>query len=237
MAYLSAEIGSFFAANPVSVPLGGVNQSNVPDCLQPTLFEFCVQPNPAQPDDGCVLLLIQTNGNLGTLGLLPCYPIPAGSTASLIVSNQVLFDQLFPAQLRASMAAANLPLLFIGQQDSSGAYYTLVSVGEQQGWVWKSPVGLYTSYDTAQSEFSYTAQAPVTIVNPKTCVVTFPTTGTPQCHSHMDPTLADLFGALDPASQIQSSIGQKILPVFENLPVRRGAGTRLHYSAVSDPAS
>jgi hypothetical protein len=87
---LGAEIGQFFAENPVSVPLGGVTTSNVPDWLQPKLFEFCVQPNPDRPDDGCVLFFIQTNGTPGQLAPLPTYPIPTGCSASLIVSNEIL---------------------------------------------------------------------------------------------------------------------------------------------------
>ena len=62
-----------------------------------------------------MLLLIQTNGSFGTFGSLPNYPIPGSAPPPLSsVSNQVLFNQLFPAQLTASMV--NVGLTFCGSK-------------------------------------------------------------------------------------------------------------------------
>ena len=122
---LGSAIDDYFCHNNVVLPLGGVVAANVPDCLQPSFFQFWMQPNPEVPGDGCVLLLIQTNGSLGSFGCLPTYPIPDGSTAALIVSNQVLFNQVFPAQLTASMASVGLT--FSGSKQADGTYQACIS--------------------------------------------------------------------------------------------------------------
>lgn len=96
---LSRSLQSWFSANNVTVDLGGITTSSVPPGLQPTSFQFVSQPNPEAPNDGCVLLLIQTNGSGGQVAPLQTYPIPDGRTAALLIANQVLFNQLLPNQL------------------------------------------------------------------------------------------------------------------------------------------
>jgi hypothetical protein len=115
---LGAALQTYFAENGITFHIAGVTTSSVPACLQPTSFEFVVQPNPATPGDGCVLMLIQTNGTPGPVAPLTTYPIPDGSTAVLLVSNQVLFNQLFPGQLTPSPGA------------NVNATYSGVKVGE-----------------------------------------------------------------------------------------------------------
>lgn len=121
---LGSALKEFFASHGIRFRLGGVTTAEVPVCLQPRFFEFVVQPNPEQSGDGCVLLLIQTSGSRGVVGQLASYPIPAGSTAALMVSNRVLFNELFPAQLTNT----NTGVTFSGSA-SNGAYRTVVTAG------------------------------------------------------------------------------------------------------------
>jgi hypothetical protein len=103
---LAREIGTalqtFFADNATRYPLGILMETGVPACLQPTKFDFVTQPAPGSTTgDGCVLLLIQTNGSGGAVGQLDPYPIPSEEAVALIVSNQVIFNQLLPWALTA----------------------------------------------------------------------------------------------------------------------------------------
>ena len=97
---ISTAVANFFANNATQYSLGTITASGVQACLQPTSFDVATQPAPdSTTGDGCILLLIQTNGTPGTVGPLDSYPIPDQQTAALIVSNQVIFNQLLPSNL------------------------------------------------------------------------------------------------------------------------------------------
>ena len=49
---LGSAIDDYFDNNNVVLPLGGVVSADVPDCLQPSFFQFWMQPNPDVPGDG-----------------------------------------------------------------------------------------------------------------------------------------------------------------------------------------
>lgn len=128
---LATDIGkavqTFFAHNETKYRLGTIVESTVSPCLQPTSFEIATQPAPGgAAGDGCVLLLIQTNGKGGTVGALDPYPIPSGRTAALIVSNQLVFNQLLPPLLTATFKT--MGTTFAGQQ-SNGMWQTVGSGG------------------------------------------------------------------------------------------------------------
>src|SRR5436190_8653338 len=128
---LATDIGTavqtFFARNETTYPLGKIVESSVPASLQPTTFEFVTQPAPGSTTgDGCVLLLIQTNGSGGTVGQLTTYPLASGQTAGLIVSNQVIFNQLFPSGLESEFQ--NIGTNFSGQS-ANGVWQTVSSGG------------------------------------------------------------------------------------------------------------
>jgi hypothetical protein len=129
---LNTQIGNavqtYFLNNPTKYPIGVVALSDVPAALQPLHFRIVVQQKPANADDGCVVLLIQTKegrGSPGQLAPLPTYPIPSDRSAALILSNQVLFGKLMPEQLVKAFKAANLPVQFTAQQ--SGATWQAVA--------------------------------------------------------------------------------------------------------------
>ncbi len=120
---LATQIGTavqtFFENNHVAYPLGVIAISGVPECLQPTTFDFATQPAPeGKEGDGCVLVFIQTNGSKGALGQLNPYPIPAGYTAALLVSSQVIFNRLMPPFL--NQIFQNVGTTFNGQQSNGG---------------------------------------------------------------------------------------------------------------------
>jgi hypothetical protein len=128
---LATDIGTalktFFAHNATKYPLGTLMETGVPACLQPTHFSFVNQPAPgSNTGDGCVLLLIRTNGSGGTIGQLATYPIPDGQTVALIVSNQVIFNQLMPVQFTQELQ--NLGTTFSGKQ-TNGVWQTVSSGG------------------------------------------------------------------------------------------------------------
>lgn len=129
---LGTAIQAFFQNNALSFEFGGLaNNDNTPTSLQPTNFDFYCQPSPEGNGDGALLLLIQTNGKAGTVYELPQYPIPYGSTAALLVSNQVLFNQLFATGGDDLLKDAfnTLELTFNGQL--SGEIYASVGNGGQ----------------------------------------------------------------------------------------------------------
>ncbi len=125
---LGAAFKTFFAQNQTRYPLGTIQQSNVPACLQPTDFNFAIQAAPAGNGDGAVLVLIKTNGRGGKVGPLSVYPIPDGQTAALLISNQVIFNQLFPPYLSQQFQNIQLNNKPIGTSFS----------GQQFGALWQA---------------------------------------------------------------------------------------------------
>ncbi|MFG2292309.1 hypothetical protein [Streptomyces sp. NPDC048603] len=125
---MGTALQTYFATQQTSYPLGTVQQSGVPACLQPTGFDIAVQQNPGSADDGAVLLLIKTNGSGSTtVGPLPVYPIPDGDTAALLVSGEVLFSSLIAPTLTQEFSA--IGTTFSAQQ-SNGAYQVDGSGGQ-----------------------------------------------------------------------------------------------------------
>lgn len=119
-AQIGAAVQEFFANNATTYLLGTLADSDVPACLQPTDFRFLTQPAPGgdsgnKTGDGCVVIFIRTNGQDGTLDPLTSYPIPPGKTAAVLVSNQVIFNQLLPPFLTAEFQRANTGTVFAGQ--------------------------------------------------------------------------------------------------------------------------
>ena len=93
-------VQNYFANNAISYALGTVAlTANLPPSLRPVSFQFVTQTNPEAPPDGCVLLLIQTTGRGGTQAPLPIYPVPDGTSTSLLVANPVIFRELLPPAL------------------------------------------------------------------------------------------------------------------------------------------
>lgn len=155
---LATEIGTaiqtFFAQQAMQYILGTIVVGNIPAALQPTHFEIVTQPDPNDTKGGCVLLLIQTNGTAGSVGPLQTYPIPEGHTAALLVSNQVLFNQLIPPFLTQEFK--NMGTTFTGSQ-SNGVYSAVSSGGTVN-------LGQFSSdSDTEYSSDAYGSPAAVTI--------------------------------------------------------------------------
>jgi hypothetical protein len=101
---LGLALSGYFAGRASTYLLHTMAKSDVPACLQPTSFKLATQP--ADDDgggDGCVAILISTDGLPGTDGPLPKYPIPGGDTAALLVSGRILFDGLIVPMLNQEM--------------------------------------------------------------------------------------------------------------------------------------
>lgn len=127
---LATEIGlavqTFFANNRTQYPLGTISESDISAVLQPTQFRFVTQANPDVPNDGAVLLLIQTTGSGGTPSPLSVYPIPDDAGVALIVSNSVMFNNLIGDALTPEFS--NFNGTFAGQQ-SGGLWQTVATGG------------------------------------------------------------------------------------------------------------
>jgi hypothetical protein len=133
---LAATLGdafqTYFANQSTIFHLGGVTTSeSIQKCLQPQSFEIAVQANRTSgtTGDGCVLLLIQTTGSGGSVNVLTEYPIPDEFTASLLVSNEILFNNLFPSALNSSPTNSANEITFESQQASGGIYQASLQKG------------------------------------------------------------------------------------------------------------
>lgn len=127
---LATEIGlavqTFFANNRTQYPLGTISESDISAVLQPTQFRFVTQANPDVPNDGAVLLLIQTTGSGGAPSPLSVYPIPDDAGVALIVSNGVMFNGLVGDGLTTEFSGMNGT--FTGQQ-AGGLWQTVATGG------------------------------------------------------------------------------------------------------------
>ena len=124
---LARAVAAYYAANPSIIVLGGVGTSKVGPFLQPTSFELATQAKPGTRGDGCVLLLITTNGTPGTVGALPVYPIPDGHSAALLVSNHTLFNGILPSQL--SSHGSVIDATAVGSCGTDGVWRTIIQSG------------------------------------------------------------------------------------------------------------
>ena len=93
---IGTAVQTFFRNRKTRYELGTIVEGNIADCLKPTHFEIVTQPDPSKKTGGCVALLIQTDGQAGSKGQLAPYPIAQGDSATLMVSNPVMFNRLLP---------------------------------------------------------------------------------------------------------------------------------------------
>jgi hypothetical protein len=134
-------IQTFFANTSIQYYVGGLgNDPSIPACLTPASFSFAVQQS-SDGTDGCVMLLIQTTGSAGQ-GAPTVYPIPDGSTSSLLIGNDVIFNQLFPPALTSDFQSC--ATTFSGQ-NGSGAYQSVATGGSMSLGIIAAPNGF--SYD------------------------------------------------------------------------------------------
>jgi hypothetical protein len=84
--------------------------------LQPTAFQLTAQ---SSGQDACVLILIQTNGQPGTVAPLATYPIPDGHTVALLIAERTIFNGVLVEAMTKNFAQFEAPT-FHGQQDADG---------------------------------------------------------------------------------------------------------------------
>jgi len=84
---------TFFHDNAVTYTLGIIGNVDVSPSLRPTAFHVSTQQHPTKPDS-CVLVLIQTDGQPGTIGPLATYPIPDNFGVALLIDEGPLFKAL-----------------------------------------------------------------------------------------------------------------------------------------------
>ena len=90
---IAGAVQAFFRANAVTYTLGIIGNVQVSQSLTPTSFQITTQQNAAKTDS-CVLVLIQTNGQPGTVGPLPTYPIPDNAGVAVLIDQRPLFGAL-----------------------------------------------------------------------------------------------------------------------------------------------
>jgi len=94
---LNTKIGdavrTYFRENAAAYTMGIIGNDTVSPSLTPTSFLITTQKHPTR-QDSCVLVLIQTNGQPGTVGPLATYPIPDDCGAALLIAERPLFNAL-----------------------------------------------------------------------------------------------------------------------------------------------
>lgn len=144
---LNTKIGeavqTFFHDNATTYTLGIIGNDTVSPALTPTNFHITTQHHPSKPDS-CVLLLIQTNGQPGTDGPLPTYPIPDNSGVALFISERALFGALcddlnrtftpFGTKFSAQQAGGSWSSVGSGGQVDCGAYGTQFDCAHERDW-------------------------------------------------------------------------------------------------------
>jgi hypothetical protein len=125
---LGAAIQTFFQYAATTYQLGTVATTSVPECLLPTKFAFVTAQAPGSTSDGCLQILIQTNGSGGTVAALASYPIAQGSSAALIISNQTMFssDGVLPTVLKSSLDGIGATYMGV---ESNGTWSTVITGG------------------------------------------------------------------------------------------------------------
>ena len=149
-AAIGLAIATFYQEQSTSYPLGTVaTGSGVPAGLQPQAFDFVTAQQGDATGPSCVQLLIRTTGSGGPVQPLASYPIPAGSTAALILSNEILFGSALPAALNAGVFGQTIGATATGQQGSDGEE-TQVAGGSVDIGILGTP-GSNTIYYTSQA--------------------------------------------------------------------------------------
>jgi len=113
---IGAAVKTFFRDYATTFRLGTIVPSGVSASLQPTAFQFTTQ---SSGQDACVLLLIQTNGQPGTVAPLATYPIPDGHTVALLIAERTIFNGVLVEAMTKNFAQFEAPT-FYGQQDADG---------------------------------------------------------------------------------------------------------------------
>jgi hypothetical protein len=116
----------------MSYRLGTILATNSGLGLEPASFTFALQSS-ADGSSSALLLLITTSGEPGSPAPLDDYPLAAGTTAALILSEEILFSEILPAALSSTFNAAPsppiLPATFEGQQTADGGWQIVATAG------------------------------------------------------------------------------------------------------------
>ncbi|RKP46490.1 hypothetical protein [Trinickia fusca] len=152
---LSSNIGdaivAFFKYRDTRYSIGKIVASPQPGGLQPTSFEISTQSTGDGTGDGCVLLLIKTDGAGGKRGSITPYPIPKDCTAALIVSDRTVFQSVFPTYL--SKLFKSLGVVFSGvQSPTTGSWSTQGNGGAFDFGVFDAGQGVTTIITSSDSD-------------------------------------------------------------------------------------
>lgn len=85
----------------MSYRLGTILATNSGPGLEPTSFTFALQSSP-DGSSSALLLLITTSGEPGSPAPLDEYPLEKGTTAILILSEEIMFSEVLPAALSST---------------------------------------------------------------------------------------------------------------------------------------
>ena len=127
-----AAIVSGIQSQPMTYTLGTILDANSGPGLQPTSFEFGIQ-NSSDGARSALMLMITTSGQPGTAPPLPQYPLPAGSTAGLIIGANAMFSSVLPGAIEPGFfniadLPPSVPIQFNAQQNVA-SQWSIVATG------------------------------------------------------------------------------------------------------------
>ena len=116
---LGQAISTYYKTAATQIPLGTIVTGQLTPALQPKNFHFFTQQK-ADSDESCLVLFIQTNGQEGKIAPLAQYPLSADISATLVISDAVVFAGVVPLVPCAGLSAA-------GHQEKDARWSTVLS--------------------------------------------------------------------------------------------------------------
>ena len=116
---LGQAISTYYKTAATQIPLGTIVTGQLTPALQPKNFHFFTQQK-ADSDESCLVLFIQTNGQEGKIAPLAQYPLSADISATLVISDAVVFAGVVPLVSCAGLSAA-------GHQEKDARWSTVLS--------------------------------------------------------------------------------------------------------------
>jgi hypothetical protein len=101
---LNANIQASFQQSGLRYALGSLDGTHAQKPLVPANFSFATQSSD-EGSDAAILLLVNTGQGNGTAGPLPVYPIPDGSTASLLIDTSAFIGVALQATLPSNFVS------------------------------------------------------------------------------------------------------------------------------------
>ena len=139
---LGQAISTYYKTAATQIPLGTIVTGQLTPALQPKNFHFFTQQK-ADSDESCLVLFIQTNGQEGKIAPLAQYPLSADISATLVISDAVVFAGVVPLVPCAGLSAS-------GHQEEDARWSTVLSGTIDAGLAGDTEEPGFVGYSTDQ---------------------------------------------------------------------------------------